>query len=136
MEWIGIGLSAAGLVSAAMGWVHYLAGVPKGNVAVVPRAMMVAQFLAVLLPTVGIAWSVREYGTVSLGLVVLAGFAATFALLFVWLYTQRKTPLGHITVTIGDRLPSFSVTNSEGQRFDSSSFSGKRVLLKFFRGGW
>ena len=39
-------------------------------------------------------------------------------------------------INVGDQIPAFNGTNDEGETFDSSSLSGSRVLIKFFRGHW
>ncbi len=39
-------------------------------------------------------------------------------------------------INVGDQIPAFTGTNDEGETFDSSSLSGSRVLIKFFRGHW
>jgi peroxiredoxin len=43
--------------------------------------------------------------------------------------------LGGVQRTLTKVLP-FTAMNSQGINFDSAELSGKRVLLKFFRGGW
>ena len=59
-----------------------------------------------------------------------------FGMLIIWVLSLRKTPLGNIKVKIGDTILPFTAQAVDGNHFDSSEFAGKRVLLKFFRGGW
>jgi len=77
-------------------------------------------------------------GIESSGLVFL--IPAVFAVLmgggFFWLLAQRKTPVGDLKVKVGDKLFPFAATTSEGAKFHSDELVGKRILLKFFRGGW
>ena len=68
--------------------------------------------------------------------IIPAYFSLIMGLLFLWLLTQRKTPVGKIKVTVGDKLLPFETATSEGGRFHTDELAGKRVLLKFFRGGW
>ena len=56
--------------------------------------------------------------------------------LFFFLLSQRKTPVGKITVGVGDRLPAFAAVESTGEPFESQSLAGQHVLFKFFRGHW
>ncbi len=61
--------------------------------------------------------------------------AIAMGALFLWLLTQRKTPIGDIKLAVGDEILPFSVAGADGW-FDSESLYGQRTLLKFFRGSW
>jgi len=61
---------------------------------------------------------------------VLLGFG------FFWLLAQRKTPIGKLRVKVGDTILPFKTATSEGAEFNTDELAGKRILLKFFRGGW
>ena len=74
--------------------------------------------------------------TVIFVLAMLAGMALGFALFFFWLLTQRKTPIGELQLSMGDQLLPFEAVTSDGTPFSSKEMVGKRVLFKFFRGGW
>ena len=95
-------------------WVAYFARLPSGNIPVEPKASL-------LLQGVGTA---------------LASAAMTMGLLFVWLYSQRKTPVGDLRIAVGDALLPFDALTDEGAAFHSDALRGKRTLFKFFRGSW
>jgi thiol-disulfide isomerase/thioredoxin len=59
-----------------------------------------------------------------------------FGSFILWILTQPKTPLGEIKIAVGDKVLPFTAKTSQGATFDSAELSGKRVLLKFFRGDW
>jgi len=63
--------------------------------------------------------------------VSIALYNLSTSLLFGYFLTNKATPLGEITVKVGDMMPAFSTV-----RFDSSELSGKRSLIKFYRGAW
>ncbi|MCZ6710659.1 MAG: hypothetical protein O7B25_09875 [Gammaproteobacteria bacterium] len=65
-----------------------------------------------------------------------AGLAAGLAVLFVYLTATGAQKVRGATVGGGDTLPAFTAPDDGGHVFDSSSLSGSRVLLKFFRGHW
>ncbi|MCZ6643858.1 MAG: hypothetical protein O7F71_19965 [Gammaproteobacteria bacterium] len=65
-----------------------------------------------------------------------AGWAVGLAVLFVYLTATGAQKVRGATVGVGDTLPSFTAPDDGGHVFDSSSLSGSRVLLKFFRGHW
>jgi len=75
-------------------------------------------------------------GSLGVTIVVPAGFALLMGPMFLWLLTQRKTPIGNLKVAVGDKLLGFEAMTSEGVSFHSDELAGKRTLLKFFRGGW
>ena len=65
-----------------------------------------------------------------------AAFALMMGLGLFYLFSIRKTPIGDLKVSLGDTLLPFEATTSEGVAFKSDELAGKRILLKFFRGGW
>lgn len=132
----GVGLAATGMALVLLGWVTYLATVPRGTVPVVPTRHMIAEGVGLLL-AIG---ALTQLGGASLSVVIAIGLMTTVSVtggsLFFFLLTQRKTPIGDITIAVGDTLPRFTATDHEGAAFDSESLRGERVLLKFFRGHW
>lgn len=135
MNSIALIFAVAGLLSVMTAWAMYLATIPRGTVPDRPVGYLAAQVAGIALAAAGIAWSARS-GAAGPAVIAPAAFAMFMAGFFLFLFSQRKTPVGDIRVTVGDSLLPFSVNDSEGQRFDSGSLAGKRVLLKFFRGGW
>ena len=67
-------------------------------------------------------------------------FFATFACLFISLNCVAQdrpatAPLEHDRHT-HKHNPDHKTVPAEGDRFHTNDLAGKRVLLKFFRGGW
>lgn len=116
-------------------WVTYMATVPSGKVPARPYGHLAAQAVGGLLALWGIASAI---GT-DAGLVrpALAGsLGLTMSGLFFFLYSQRATPVGNLTVAVGQPLRPFTALTAERSTFDSDALAGRRVLLKFFRGHW
>ena len=133
---MAIALSAAGF-SAVMGaWGTYLATIPSGKVPARPVGWIVLQLLGIGLAVSAIVLSFRDGGSPGVAVSVPAVFALIMGAFFLWLLTQRKTPIGDLKVKVGDKLLSFEATTSDGPAFHTESLAGKRTLLKFFRGGW
>ena len=52
-----------------------------------------------------------------------------------WTLVPRTVEVEGVTYAF-DALPSFEARTSDGSAWHSDELSGKRVLLKFFRGHW
>jgi len=87
------------------------------------------------LSSAATAWSILGGGP-HVAVLVVASVPWLIAPALLFLHAQRKVPLGGITVRVGDRLPKFEALRPDMTSFDSTSLSGKRWLLKFFRGEW
>jgi len=69
---------------------------------------------------------------VSLFAVELAAFA-----MLVWYMTGgARFSRGPLSLTVGDRFPTFTLTDSHGEPFDSADLAGKTALILFYRGPW
>ena len=113
-----------------LGWILYFAAVPTNQVAGRTPVSVLLEFTGLALAVFTLA-----RGS-SAGAMALAIPAAILSLFFFFLLTQRKTPVGEITVAVGDTLPAFEALLSDGKGFHSDSMAGQRLLLKFFRGSW
>lgn len=135
MSPITLALSCAGLGTSLAVWVAYLATVPSGKVPARPIAHIALQLSALAAAIAAIAWTVR--GGAPSGLVIALSITAVITSgLFLWLLTQRRTPVGDLRVRVGEKLLPFAAVTSAGVPFHTDAFAGKRVLLKFFRGHW
>ena len=118
-------------------WVQYLSTVPRGIVPAWPTGSLFIQavgFLAGIAALAMLNFARPILGTVSIFLAVMAIGMSIF---FYWLlFTQRKTPIGDIRVQVGDKVLPFKLLTAEGRPFNSDEMQGKRILFKFFRGGW
>ena len=98
--------------------------------------LIVSQFLVGLGMAVGSIVFAWHHGVLGAAVIAPASLAITTSGLLLFLLSQRKTPVGDLKVKVGDTLLPFSATTAEGAPFDSADLSGRRILLKFFRGGW
>ena len=95
------------------------------------RAIFVVAFLSAVLLGIGaFVLKTRWFGALpALAGIVIGGF-----LPFSVAISQQEVAANGIQV--GDTIPRFAALDENEVRFDSASLSGKRVLMKFFRGHW
>jgi hypothetical protein len=136
MNAVAVGMSVAGFVVVMGTWGAYLARIPSGKVPRRPIGSIILQCVGICLAVSAIAGDYHDGGGVGLAVFAPAAFALMMGATFLWLLTQRKTPIGDLKVEVGDKLSSFAATTSEGSGFHTDELAGKRTLLKFFRGGW
>jgi hypothetical protein len=128
--------AAAGALAVVGSWVLYLATVPSGRVPARPVGHMVVQGLGTTAALSSL-WLAVPGGFMAVIMAIsVASPALIMGPLFFFLLSQRKTPIGRLTVRVGDRLPEFSAVDSSGAPFRSPQLAGQRILLKFFRGHW
>lgn len=128
-------LAVGGFTLVLGSWVAYMATVPSGRVPLRPFGHLAVQSVGGVLGVVGIGSAVVGGGPL-LGPVLPGAMAAVMAGLFVFLYSQRSTPVGQLRISVGAPLRAFTAGTPDGDTFDSASLKGRRVLLKFFRGHW
>jgi len=136
MNTLAIGSSAAGLMVVMTAWGTYLATIPSGKVPAKPVSTIVMQLAGIALAAFAVVWTIKTGSTLGVAVILPALFALMMGLTFFYFLSQRKTPIGDLKVDVGDTLPPFEVSTSDGTVFRTDSLAGKRTLLKFFRGGW
>ena len=129
-------LSLIGFVVVLGTIVQYFRTIPRGTVPKKVGAFATKLAVGVVLSFVGVYLGITGAGSAGFLVYVPAGLGIMFGLFILWVLTQRKTPLGHINVKVGDKILQFKAQTSEGTPFESGELSDKRILLKFFRGGW
>jgi hypothetical protein len=133
---IALEMALAGVVVVMGTWISYLVAIPRNKVPVRPLGSIIMQCLGIGLAISAILGRDQNSGLSVVAVIIPATFAMMMGLIFLWLLTQRKTPIGQIKIKIGDKLLPFEATTSEGARFHTDELAGKRILMKFFRGGW
>lgn len=136
MNTLAIAASATGFLAVMVAWGTYLATIPSGKVPERPVGWIILQLAGMVAAVSAVGLSFRDGGSPGVAVIVPAVFAVMMGSTFFYLLSQRKTPIGNLKVTVGDRLPPFEVSTSDGAMFHTDSLAGKRTLLKFFRGGW
>ena len=129
-------LALAGQVLVLGTWIRYMSTIPSGNVPVRPIGSVLAQLLGMGLVVAALVVSYRSGIEPGAAVIVPAVLSLAMGSFFLWLLTQRKTPIGDLRVASGDPILPFEATTSEGAAFHTDELAGKRTLLKFFRGGW
>ena len=136
MNTIAISMSAGGFVVVMGTLVTYLRTIPRGKVPESVGGLATGLLVGLGLATAGIVWSIQNTGSAGVAVIVPAAFALMMGTFFLWVVSQRKTPLGDLQLKVGDTLLSFEAGTAEGAVFTTDELAGKRSLLKFFRGGW
>ncbi len=136
MNTVAVGMSAGGFVVVMGTLVTYLRTIPRDKVPVQVGGLTAGLWLGVGLAAAAVVWSVRATGAAGVAVIAPAAFAIMMGTFFLWVVTQRKVPAGDLQVKVGGELLSFEAITSEGTGFSTEELSGKRTLLKFFRGGW
>lgn len=129
-------LAALALALVTITWLDYFWRIARHRVPRRPRAHVITSTLGIALALAAVAWGpARGQGVswIALGLTPLSVGMGGF---FLWLLPQAALPEGELVVSVGDALPAFSAWDHRGERFDSASLAGDRVLLKFVRGHW
>lgn len=117
-------------------WISYLVKIPGNKVPVRPVGSVFLQSAGVILAIIAIFWPNTDSGLLGVVVIIPAVFALVMGLFFLWLLTQRKTPVGHLKVKVGKKILPFVAMTSEGQQFHTNELANRRIVLKFFRGGW
>lgn len=117
-------------------WTWYMLSIPRGKVPVRPVGSMILQGTGIIAALAGLLLLGGSSLLIIILVLLLAAAALGMAGFFFWLLSQRKTPLGKIQIAVGDQLLPFEAISSEGEPFHTNQFKGKRILFKFFRGGW
>ena len=136
MNTLALGMALSSFVMVMGTWVTYMTKIPRSQVPVWPLGSIILQGLGIALAASAVLWSFQGSGSSGPAVFVPAVFALMMGLFFLWLLSQRKTPIGDLKVQLGDTLLPFSATRSDGSAFRTDELAGKRTLLKFFRGGW
>ena len=136
MNTVAVGLSAGGFVVVMGTLVTYLRTIPRGEVPESVGSLVMGLVLGVGLAAAAIVWSLQSAGSAGVAVIAPAAFALMMGTFFLWVVTQRKTPVGDLQLEVGDKLLPFEASTSEGASFTTAKLAGKRTLFKFFRGGW
>ena len=101
-----------------------------------PVGYIALQGLGAGLGVAGLVLALRGGGSPGVAVIGTAAFAMMMAGFFLYLLSQRKTPVGDIRVAVGDTMLPFTARTAEDTQFHSDELAGRRILFKFFRGGW
>ncbi len=137
MDQLPVGFSILSFLMVMSSWVYYFSTIPKMKVPVEPWGSVLIQLVGVGVAVHAISQLVKYPME---GVIILSFIPSIFALLmgliFFWLLSMRKTPVGDLKVNVGDRILPFKTSDSDGFEFHTDQLAGKRILFKFFRGGW
>jgi peroxiredoxin len=136
MNTLAILTAMIGFLTVFVPMIRYFRTIPRGTV---PErtgglAATLVAGAALSISAIGLAiWGERSAGALAY---VPALFGLFFALLVLFMLAQPKAPLGDLKVKVGDQILPFAAKTFEGTAFDTSAMASKRILFKFYRGGW
>jgi len=136
MNTVTVGIAVGGLAVVLGTWVEYLSTIPRGTVPARPVGSMALQCVGIVLAVSAIVLDFEGGEALSFAVTAPAVMALMMGSTFFWLLSIRKTPIGDLRVEVGDSLLAFDSITSEGTAFHTDQLAGRRILLKFFRGGW
>lgn len=108
----------------------------KNKVPIKPIGLIVSLVIGILFAVAAFYKAIPGDLVTTLPIVILAFISIFMGTFFLWVLTQRKTPIGNIKVRVGDTLIPFEAKTSDGSDFTLADFKGKRILFKFYRGAW
>ncbi|WP_108649466.1 peroxiredoxin family protein [Dongshaea marina] len=129
-------LAAAGFVVTFGSVILYFRTIPRGKVPEKVGGFAFSLILGMLLAFIAIAIALRDQIFGEPLIYILGVLTLFFGGFILWVLSQRKIQMDDLKVRVGEPLLPFTALTSEGDAFDSDSLAGKRVLFKFFRGGW
>jgi len=131
-----LGLSISGFIVAIATWLVYLRSIPRMEVPVNPIGSKIFLGVGICLGASAIILDGQGSETSGFFVFIPAILAVLLGFGFFWLFAQRKTPIGNLKTKVGDPLLPFKAMTAGGTEFHSDELAGKRILFKFFRGGW
>lgn len=135
MNAAALGLSAGSLVVALATVVNYFSKIAQAKIGHEIGTLVSQLLLGIALAGAAIVLAVQN-GALGAAVIAPAAFATMLSTMLLYFLTQRKTPVGDLKVKVGDKLLAFEAKTSEGMGFHTEELADRRILLKFFRGGW
>lgn len=131
-----IALSLLGFSTTVIGSLHYFLKVKKNKPPKNPIILMLALAAGVLLGLGAIISGIINMHWSFVFVVLMSSFSIFLGGKFIWVFSQKDTPLGDIEVAIGDKFPQFESTTYDNEIYSTDDLKNQRVLLKFYRGAW
>jgi len=72
----------------------------------------------------------------ALSFLALGAEVVALGLLVWYMSVGARFRRGNVAVSVGDRFPRFTLPDSSGQPFDSTTLDGQTALYLFYRGHW
>jgi len=136
MNIMALGFAGLGLLFSFAGIAVYFSKLMKNKVPVFPLGLILSLLVGISLSVYALWLAIPTTVLNALPVAVLASIAIFMSVFFLWILSQKNTPIGNIKVSVGDVLIPFTVNTAEGTPFSTDDVIGKRVLLKFYRGSW
>jgi peroxiredoxin len=136
MNTLALLISLTGLIVLILGITVYFYKLIQNKVPKTPIGLFFSIFVATTSAIYGLYLSIPNEIINVLPIAVPAILSIIISSLFLFVFMNKKTPLGNIKVKIGDSIIPFQSTSAQGHAFSQEDLKNKRILLKFFRGSW
>lgn len=136
MNTLALTFSIVSLLVLLGGVSVYFSKLLKNTVPESPIGLLLSLFMAILGAGYSLYLAIPDVFLNLLPIVVFAGFTLFFSCFLLFLLSIRKTPVGHLKVSIGDTFLPFEIHSNKNIPFTDNDLIGKRTLLKFYRGSW
>lgn len=136
MNTLALTISIAGFLIMLIGISFYFSSLIKNKVPVVPVTLFLSLIIGVTSGVYSFYLVLPNTLLAVLPIAIPATLSIFMASFFIFVFSQKKTPIGDIKVNVGDSVLPFETKNSKGELFSTSDLKGQRTLLKFYRGAW
>lgn len=130
---MGVVFSLLGVTLALASWAVYMAAIARERVPPQPWGHVATQVTAMVASIAGV---LVGWGSTPALAIASVALSVPLALLFLWLLSEAPVPDAAIRVAVGQPLLPFTARTSDGATWSTDRLRERRVLLKFFRGGW
>lgn len=124
-------LAISGFVLLFVGWSVFQWTLRQGSYRRYPHEQFVLVGASVLI---GLTTVLDRASVLHVSLFVIE--LAAFVMLVWYMIGGARFSRGEISLSVGDRFPTFALRDSHGDVFDSSKLAGKTALVLFYRGPW
>lgn len=136
MNYLALGISGTGFLFTFTGIAIYFSKIMKNKVPIRPIGLIASLVIGMFFAAAAFYKAIPGDLILTLPIAIPAFMSLFMGTFFLWVLTQRKTPIGNIKVKVGDNLIPFEAKASDGSNFTLDNLKGKRVLFKFYRGAW
>lgn len=136
MNFLPLFLAPTGFALLVVLTVFYFRAIPRGTVSKKVGTFRTGLLTGAAFCLIGLVFGIAESTTMNAMTYVTAIVGLFVSVSMLWLLTQRRVPEGDLKIVVGDPLIAFDAKFSDGSAFNTNEFANRRILLKFYRGGW
>ncbi len=136
MNQIALILSIFSLLTLLISISIYFSSLLKNKVPVKPIGLTISLVVALLVAFISLFISSSVAFLSALPTAIPAVITVFLSSFLLFLLSLRKTPIGNISIGVGDNFLPFSSLTNKSTQYSPEDITGQRTLLKFYRGSW